>query len=418
MPSELLIRPGRNDHNVVADLIAPGVSGRALGARSPIGRLVLDATVAAARPQFAEDARAAGLPVTVDPMTFLLQWPTDPDNTWSKLAFATSDALDPERLSDRTIRDDLIRRTVDFQLERGATILVPPYFYATSPADTWFDVSLRCVLETADYLRHVDVRLPMNPVLAARLDRFARPAHWASGLDRFAETAGTVGARTVATLLGPAGKPKDNYAKVLHLFAAARRLRRPGLAVHPWRQGAYGAALVAAGLQGYETGIACGESTDLFATARSRRPASPPDHEQDDQKRGGGGGAVYLTALGRSVPRDAVDALHANLSTRALLVCDDPVVCCPQGMSSTLGSARRAHAVRSRARYLAAIEAMPTQTSWRLYKIAQDAQQAAHVIAVANSVLTGEGISPLTPTSHQSLAAVAEHLRGSSDAAA
>ncbi len=418
MPADLLIRPGRNDHLVVADLVAPGGAGRALGTRSPISRLVLDAPLAVARPQYAEDARAAGLPLAIDPMTFLMQGPTDPEHAWSRLPFAGAEPIAPAQLSDVDARRALVASTVDFQLEHGATSVVPPYFNAASPSDPWFEASLACLTDTAAYLRHLDARLPVMPVLTGRLDRFARQAHWAAGIDRFADVATGVGAQTVAMQLGPAGKPKDNYAKVLHLFQAAQRLRRPGLAVHAWRQGAFGPALVAAGLQGYETGISAGESTDLASAARSRRPAPPPEPDQEDQRHGGGGGAVYLTALGRSVPRKTVDALHANLATRALIVCDDATVCCPNGMDSTLGLGRRAHAVRSRAHYLAEIDRMPSQPAWRLYKIVQDAQAAAHLVGVLNGVLAAADLKPLSVTSYESLAAAAQHLRGGHSAVA
>ncbi len=404
---------------MVADLIAPGGAGRSFGARPPISRLVLDAPLAVSQPQFAEDARGAGLPLAIDPMTFLLQGETDPKHAWSRLPFATASAVAPVQLSDQGLRRRFVSLTVDFQIERGATVIVPPYFYASGPADPWFDASLACVTDTAAYLGHLDARLPLIPVLTGRVDRFARPDHWATGIDRFAHTAMAAGAQTVATQLGPAGQPKDNYAKVLHLFKAAQRLRRPGLAVHAWRQGAYGPALVAAGLQGYETGISAGESTDLAARARSRRPAPPPEPDGEDKSQGGGGGgSVFLAPLGRSVPRDVVEALHANLATRALLVCDDATVCCPNGMDSTLGRGRRAHAVRSRARYLAEIDRMPAQPAWRLYKIVQDAQAGAHMISVTNTVLIAAGLRPLTATSLESLAATAQHLRGGSSAVA
>lgn len=282
MPAELLIRPGRQDHIVVADLIAPGGAGRSFSARPPISRLVLDAPLAVSRPQFGEDARAAGLPLTIDPMTFLLQGETDPEHAWTRLSFATAGAVTPAQLAEPGLRRSLVSRTVDFQIEHGATVIVPPYFHAGSPTDPWFDASLACLSDTASYLRHLGARLPLSPVLTGRLDRFARPAHWAAGIDRFADSAMAAGARTVATQLGPAGKPKDNYAKVLHLFHAAQRLRRPGLPMHAWRQGAYGPALVAAGLQGYETGISAGESTERTGRVargtprRLRRPAPRP----------------------------------------------------------------------------------------------------------------------------------------------
>ena len=126
-----------------------------------------------------------------------------------------------------------------------------------------------------------------------------------------------------------------------------------------------------------------------------------------------------MARFGRSVPRKTIDVLHANLATRALIVCDDNTgVCCPHGMDSTLGSGRRAHAVRSRARYLAELEQMPAQQAWRLHKITQDTEAGAHTIAVTNPVLTAAGLPPLTATSLVSLAAVAQHLRGSASAVA
>ena len=416
MPAELLIRPGRNDHLVVADLIAPGTLDRFLGFRPSISRLVLDAPVAVARRQFAEDAQAAGLPVVIDPMTFLLQTDIDPGHPWAQLPYAVAPAVQATEFADLAARQALTHRTIEFQLEHGATVIVPPYFFASGPDDPWFQVSLQCVTGAAEYLRDLGARMPLAPVLTGRLDRFARPSQWSAGIDRFADTAVEVGAQTVATQLGPAGLPKDNYARVLHLFQAAQRLRRPGLAVHAWRQGVYGPALVAAGLQGYETGICAGEKTDLASVARNRRPPRPAQQERGDSR--AVGGSVYIRQLGRSVPRRVVNALQANLPIRARIVCDDASSCCPNGIESTVGRGRRAHAVRSRARYLADLEAMPAQTTWRLHKIAQDATATTELITIANRVLTAAGIPPLSAGAYEALATTAEQLRGGSSAVA
>ncbi len=65
MASELLIRPGQNDHEVVANLLAPGAAAVLLPRDGPvIGRLVVDAQVAPRRPEFAEAAATAGIPVS------------------------------------------------------------------------------------------------------------------------------------------------------------------------------------------------------------------------------------------------------------------------------------------------------------------------------------------------------------------
>lgn len=412
MPAELLIRPGHQDGRVIADLLAPGGAGRTLGARCPISRLVLDAAIAHAQPGLAENAHAAGVSVVVDPMTFLLQCQTDPDKAWSRLPFADAAPRVAADFGDASRRRDLVRAAVDFQVINGATGVVPPYFQAASPTDPWFDLTLACLADTAAYLRAVDIRLPVLPVLAGRLDRFARPSTFPQGIDRFAGDASDAGAMTVALQLGPVGHPDDTYARLINLFQAATRLRRPGLAVHAWRQGTHGPALVAAGLQGYETGIGVGESTDLAAASNRAKP-KPAAEDEEEKLRGGPGGFVYIPALHRSIPTKSAEIISANLATRALLLCDDQTTCCPDGLGSMLGAQRRHHAVRSRARYLAQIDRMP-QASWRIYKVGQDARAAVDVVTKANSVLVAAGKRPLNAAAYTAVADAADYLRGSS----
>ncbi len=412
MSAELLIRPAYSDSRVIADLLAPGGARQTLGARCPISRLVLDAAIASSQPGLVENARAAGVPVVIDPMTFLLQYQSDPDKPWSKLPFAVAP---PRAAADYTApeaRREMVRATVDFQVAGGATLVVPPYFHASSPSDPWFELALSCIVETAEYLRDLDNRLPVLPVLTGRLDRFAAPDTLIPGIDRFAATAHKIGAMTVGLQLGPVGKPADNYAKVISLFQAATRLRRPGLAVHAWRQGTHGPALVAAGLQGYETGIGVGESTDLASVGSRAKPAQPVD-DGEDTRSGGPGGFVYIPALHRSIPTKSAKIIASNLTTRAMLLCDDQVTCCPDGLESMLGPQRRHHAVRSRARYLAEIGRMP-QAAWRIYKVGQDARAAVEVAAKANSVLVAAGSPPLNTSGYLAAAEAADYLRGSS----
>lgn len=79
--SELMVRVGQNDHKAVADLLASPVWGR--GDRAPaISRVVVDAHIAATRPEFAESAAATGSPLLIDPLTPLLEVPTAPKHAW------------------------------------------------------------------------------------------------------------------------------------------------------------------------------------------------------------------------------------------------------------------------------------------------------------------------------------------------
>ena len=404
MASELLIRPGPNDHEVVADLMAPGGAGVLLpSARPVIGRLVVDAHAAAHRPQFSAAAADAGVPLLIDPVTPLWQGPLREKDRWAKLPFGQAERLDAGAVSNVKRREQLVAQAAEFQVAHGATSVIPPYPYVAAPDDPWFEWALDMIRLTARWLRQEGIALPLAPMLCARLQTFA-PAHsWGQGIDRFARTALDVGPQFLGLCLSPV-KASDSYRKLLGLFDAAARLRSSGTPVMGWRQGLYGPALVAAGLDGYETGIGTRETCDISSNIASRKPPKP------GQKRGGGGvPGIYVEPLGRSISPQASDALFAHDALRVKIMCDDQR-CCPKGPTSTREH-RREHAVRTRARGLANLDALPHHT-WRLHQITKDAHEAATLAEQANGVLDSAGLKErISPTGMEALARVSEHLR-------
>lgn len=405
MPRELIIRPGLNDHSVIADLIAPGGAGVLLPRRrSLISRLVLDAHHAPMRPQFAEVAANAGVPFLVDPLTPLLQGPLRAEDRWAQLPFGrigTVAALDFGEAHDRRV---LVEQVVDFQVAQGATAVIPPYPYIADPEDPWFTHALDFVRLTASYMRSKQINLPIVPVLCARRQTFAAEQSWDAGIGRFGAAATDVGADMLAISLSPIGDGKESYHKVLSLFLTVERLSATGIPIIAWRQGLYGPALVAAGLSGYETGIATREQSDMSGTISNRRPPKP------GTKAGGGGfSGIYFQALNRSLPSPVAKVLLEHPALGPKVMCDDER-CCPDGVSSTVTS-HREHAVRCRAKGLAAIAEMP-QRSWRLHHIATESDAAVTLAAQANDVLAAAGIKQRVATRGlESLAQVAEHLR-------
>jgi hypothetical protein len=188
-----------------------------------------------------------------------LQSSVDPEDRWVKLPFAEAEAMAPQDLR----LDELIESVIEFELDQGATVIIPPYFYATSPADPWFHLTVRSIQRTAGYLQKAAIQLPLSPVLCAQLQSFSAQTTWDVGLDRFAAAALDAGASSMAICLSPAGAGTDGYGKVMRLFQAAERSKEHGLPVVAWRQGIYGPALIAAGLDGYECGLGTGEQTDI-----------------------------------------------------------------------------------------------------------------------------------------------------------
>ena len=405
--AELLIRPGINDHEVIQDLLAPGGAAILLpNSRSLIDRLVVDAHVAVARPELADAARAVGVGVVIDPLTPLWQGELRANDKWAQLPFGTAAPLDIERLRNPFERRDFTARVVSFQAEHGATAIVPPYLYASSPSDPLFEITLAFIQGAARYMREAGIALPLVPVLCAQLQRFGAEKAWHEGLDRFAQVAVDLGPETVALCLSPAGNGADSYGKVRRLFAAVAHIKRTGARVVAWRQGVYGRGLVAAGLDGYETGIGTREQCNIAGSIASRKPPKP-----GKRRSGGPSVGIYLEPLGRSVSPRVGETLLGHRSLRPKVMCDDER-CCPDGAASTLDQ-RRHHAVRSRAREIAAIEAQP-HTSWRLHQVAKEARAAQDLAIQANRVLSDAGIpEQINTTNMGALAQVAEHIRES-----
>lgn len=183
-----------------------------------------------------------------------------------------------------------------------------------------------------------------------------------------------------------------------------RRIRSAGAPVVAWHQGIYGPGLVAAGMDGYETGIGISEQCNVAASINSRRAPAP-----GKVKRGGAVAGVYFEAMGRSVPRPVARALLGDLGMRAQITCDDER-CCRLGHADTLEHNRH-HTVRARARQLSGLDEMP-QASWRLHRVARDADAAVTLITQANRILEAEGLRERIATANSSaLARVADHLR-------
>lgn len=400
---ELLIRPSYGDHLVLADLLAPNP----LLSRRPIDRIVLNAHDAARDERLLDAARQSGTPLIIDPLTMLLQSPVDPQDAWVRhVPFARAEAHGPELLANPFVLDNIVAQAVEFQVDHGATTILAPYFYADHPDSPAFAASLAAIARTARRMRTDGVALPLMAVLCVQLRGFAHSTGWRRALDRFAAAAIEVGPQAVGLHFSPLGDGRESYSKLLDLHVAARHLRSAGVPTIAWRQGVYGPALVAAGLDGYECGMGIGEQTNVASFLNGRKPRK----DTDGHKTSFAGHMIYIPALRRSVLPKVARALFDDRRLRGRVICDS-VRCCPKGADSMLASKGRPHAVRSRARELSELVEMPSE-SWRLNHIAKQAA-SAHVTATkANEVLAQAGLAERVKTEgYASLEQVAEQLR-------
>ncbi len=397
---ELLIRPSLEDHKVLADLLAPSPVGEA----RPIDRLVLNAHDAARRDELLDTARRSGTPVVIDPLTMLLQGEIDPQDPWVRhVPYGRAEAVADDELANPFVLDELVASVVEFQVDRGATAIVAPYFYVDDPESPAFAASLAAIGRTARRMRIDGVALPLVVVLCAQLRRFARRPGWQGALDRFAATAIDIGPQAVALHFSPVGDGGESYAKLLDLLVAAQRLRSAGTPMIAWRQGVYGPALVAAGLDGYECGMGIGEHANVRSFVATRKP-----REKDGSAFAAQG--IYIHALGRSLPPKVARALLDDRRLRGRLICDS-VRCCPHGADSMLASKGRRHAVRARARDLRELAEIPN-AAWRLNHIAKQAASSYVTATKANEVLATTDLPNRIKTEgYAALEQVAEILR-------
>lgn len=401
--SELIIRPGHNDHRVVDDLLVPGVGVRAL--RPVIGRLALDAPLAAARDDYARAAEASGTPLLIDPLTFLLQDDVATNDAWSNLPFGRADAISISELSDPSVQRRLIELVVTFEIRRGATAIVPPYVLVNDDPQ-WLAIATDLLARTRDYLDDQGIRLPVVPVLALTRPGRLSVVPWRSRLDRMVAVATEIESERIALAISGTGGPDDGQQRVHLVMSTVRRLAQQGASVIAWRQGFLGLGATAAGAVGYECGIGLRERCDLRGLQVSRRPGregsrfSPP-------------AGVFIQPFGRSLKRSVARELLDDRQLRPRLVCDDEQ-CCPRGADSTLQDPRR-HAILARSGALHALDRMPS-AQWRLNSVAREADSGAVVADLATRVLQSAGRRDrVTSTGLNALAIVADFLRQEAD---
>lgn len=392
MKTELIVRAGYNDHEAVSDLLTPGP--RSLdSAPPPIDRLLVDATTASRRPEFADTAQRAGMPLLVDPLTHLSQVQLQPDDKWRDLPYAK--APNGEAALER-----LVDEVVTFQLEQKATMVIPPYFFSSRPGDEWWHRSAAGLRLTARLLDREHIDLPIAPVVCVQLQHlFADDA--AEDLASYGEILKELQPEFIALCVSPVGSGDEGVSKMTSLFRAHEYFQHYGDVV-AWRQGVYGPALVAAGARAYETGIATGEQCNIRGSLRSRTQPKP------EKRSGGPSYGILVETWGRSVSTKIADVLVADDAVRARTTCMDET-CCPDGHSSTVSN-RRGHAVRTRARYLRNMRQQPRR--WRLYDVERTAEEALTLAQDANKLLERADLRERIKTKgFTSLAEVARGLR-------
>lgn len=140
--SELIMRGRYNDHRLFAGLLA--LTGVPRAHARHLRRVVVDATAVASQDGFARAVHDSGHQLLIDPMTPLLAGEQLASDNWARLPFADARALTPNDLASPHAQARLVEQVVDFQIEHGATGIIPAYFMSTTRVVRGPPSSARC----------------------------------------------------------------------------------------------------------------------------------------------------------------------------------------------------------------------------------------------------------------------------------
>lgn len=336
--------------------------------------------------------RVAGLPLLIDPLTYYLQDHQAPGTAWSRLPYAQLAALRPTDFTDRFI-DQLIDDTVQFQLDHGSTMIIPPYVHVERADSGWTDVQVTLFHRAA--VRLAETRVPILGAVAISW-RLAAHHTWDDVLEPVLAAAAALPVSELALAVSKADQGTHPDRRLADLAHTVQRVAQIAPVI-AWQQSAYGETHVLAGARAYETGIGWRQRCDLQTTMRNQRNQPTPGPRPTP---------VYIAPLRRSVLKRSLEILAERRALPADFLCTSPG-CCPPGVDGLLGSHRREHAVRSRVRQLKALDAIGGQP-WRWLATANEAARGASLIQRVNR------LGLLHPIESAALQAVHTHASVSS----
>jgi hypothetical protein len=337
-PLGCYLRPGRNDHKVLLQMLVDGIN---------IGTgLVADPVLRGRQADLMSEARRLGVETVLDPRTVDLSTPGGvsrsgvTDLPWAGQALHT-----PQLLTGPAGRM-LIDQIATMVKRDGYSAVLAPTHAIDGLSDPWVGVdhNLTCMLRAelnSLGLGDVLIYYPLVTRSAALLSTESR-------------------VRAVATL---SGLPIDAVWLRLHPFGTAtagplalrryleicRALHELGLPLVAEHSGTVGVALLAFGaVGGIESGITFGERVDLTTMLRPPKPDAKPFAPSP---------RVYLHAIGGFVDVDAAAGLFETRGMKTLHVCAN-TRCCPRGWLDMRLEPRR-HFVGHRAREVAHLSGMP-----------------------------------------------------------
>lgn len=344
-PLGLYLRPGRNDHQKLLDMLAEG--------RASCSGFALDAALNERHTELREEAVRLGFEAVLDPRVGELA-------TEGGFASAPRAALPwapeaPHRLED--LRDTggtaLVEGLAEFIAANRYNAMLAPTHLIQGSDDEWLSIDANLVLALRRRLdTHGLTELPIYYPLVISTTTLRDNHERARMIEHLTRL--PIGA--VWLRISPFGATSGPRALTRYIEGATE-LQRIGVPVIAERTGTAGLPLLAFGaVGGIEGGITMGERFDAGSWTRRPNPNSKPFARPP---------RVYVPRLGLFMSRKQTSAFFENRQMKALLACKDDH-CCRRGIDDMLADPRR-HFVIQRSAEVAQLSRAPGTLRPQLY---------------------------------------------------
>jgi len=337
-PLGCYLRPGRNDHKVLLQMLVDGLN---------VGTgLVADPVLQARQGDLMSEARRLGVETVLDPRTVDLSTPGGVSRSGViDLPWAGQVPHTPQLLAGTAGRM-LSHQIAASVASGGYSAVLAPTHAIDGPSDPWVQVDrnlthlLRAELNALGQ-REVLIYYPLVTRSAALTSTEAR--------ERTVEMLAGLPIDAVWLRLHPFGTATAGPLALRRYLETCRALHSLGLPLVAEHSGTVGVALLAFGaVGGIESGITLGEQVDLTTMLRPPKPDAKPFTPAP---------RVYLHSIGAFVDVDAAVSLFDARGMKTLHGCRN-TQCCPRGWLDMRLDPRR-HFIGHRAREVAHLSGMP-----------------------------------------------------------
>jgi hypothetical protein len=342
-PTGLYLRPSRNDHRVLSQLLSEG--------KAAMSGVIFDPEYIDIHEEIRTEVRQRNLEVVLDTRLMELATPTGCTGRRATLPWGNPR---PHTLTDLIGATDRIAEAVaEFVVtKRFTAVLAPTHFIADGTKDPWFDLDRSLASKLRDSLDSRgagDVAIYYPLALPTRV--------FFDGAHRVALKTAFDGLRIDGVWLRvhPFGSHSGHLT--LHRYIdACRDLHTLSLPLVAERTGNIGLALLAFGaVGGIESGVSSGERFDFSRLTRKRSSDGGfAPHQR-----------VYFASLGVFLTRERADAFFQNRTLRANFACAN-TTCCRRGAPDMIADPRR-HFVSTRMQEVAMIGGVPPDVRASVY---------------------------------------------------